>query len=130
MRTIVAFFTAGFLLFFVSTNAGCPNPPAPLAPVISCTEQNLDQIEALLKQFAGLLVGDSPDWAAIEAQAEAAGVQIGGCALSEFVNQYLSAKSVGGSAAVSQSWIAHDTLEHFRTKMAPGATFKTAAGNL
>ena len=128
---ILAFGISLFCLCLTTTNTGCPGGvnPAPIVVAVDCLVQNGTAIDNLVTDFGKHIVNGTPDWATIEAEAESAGLQIGGCALSEYVQQYLTAKAAG-SATIDQSWLAHDTLEHFRSKLANGASFKTKLGNL
>lgn len=115
-------------LALVASLSACPNPPKPVQIVIDCTKQSHESIESLIAQFAPLLIGNQPDWAAVESKALDAGETIGGCALAEFVNTYLTRR--GATVTAEATWLAHDTLEHFRTSHAGGATFHTATGDL
>lgn len=118
----------GLVALIAVSLPACPNPPKPVQIVIDCTKQSHESIEALVAQFAPLLIGNSPDWGTVESKALDAGETIGGCALAEFVNTYLTRR--GATVTAEATWQAHDTLEHFRTAHANGATFHTAAGDL
>ncbi len=68
------------------------------------------------------------DWGAIESTAIGHGLVIGGCALAQFVQTYLSPGT--GVKAPADGLEARQTLEHFRATEAGGATFKTRLGAL
>jgi len=122
------------LLFSCS---GCPGvtDSKPAADVIDCTKADEAKLEQLALQLGCTWVGGSisacdsfkADWGTVEAAAEAAGVEIGGCVLASIVQQYLAKPQ---AKPVDQTWLAHDALEHFRTVKAKGATFHTAQGDL
>lgn len=92
--------------------------------IVDCTKANQASIEALILEFRSLLAGQAPDWAAVEARAISAGETIGGCALAELISgsaRPATARSVDPGRA---------TLEDFRARVAGGATFRTARGDL
>lgn len=97
--------------------------------VIDCLAADRAGIDAVL---AGLGTRTRPDgtrdWSAIEADALAAGVVIGGCALAELVESILPPAS--HAAASSDDAAARQTFEHFRSTRAGNATFKTRLGTL
>lgn len=86
--------------------------------VVDCTGSNLSALAALLK-------GQSED--AILSAAESAGLQIGGCIIAELINQWEAGHKVGVTATVIAG-DPHALMDRFRAKVAPGKTFKTAAG--
>jgi hypothetical protein len=79
--------------------------------VIDCAKQDFVQIATLLQTLKPLLLGNAPDWRAIEREAEKAGAAVGGCVLADVVNQWLSRPR-----AVEGSENAYNTLEHFRAQ--------------
>lgn len=99
----------------------------PATAVIDCVSADQAQIAGLAGELAPLVTGSSVDWSAIYERAKDAGKVIGGCVLSELVQDYL-----GGKKAIStdESWAARDALERFRTEEAAGATFRTSKGDL
>lgn len=105
MRSIVRLFVFCLAL----TACGGWRPSVKPATVIDCALQDRGQLESLAARLVPLAYGDSPDWISVERQAENAGVAVGGCVLSDLVNQWLSR-----ARGVEQSHNAWDTLEHFR----------------
>jgi len=105
-----------------------PNQPGPVigTTVIDCTGQNASAVATLFADFKAKLTGGG-SWALIEADAKSAGVAIGGCALALLVQDYLGNR---GAPPRAEGNAARAALEDFRAKVAGGATFKTAAGNL
>ena len=98
--------------------------------VIDCVNAERSRIESLIASFAPVLAGERPDWGSIEAQAIAAGQTIGGCALAETVQAYLT-PPVGRAAPSGDSGrAARGALEDFRVRHAANATFHTGAGDL
>jgi hypothetical protein len=95
--------------------------------VIDCVSADRNQLDALAGELSPIVFGEKPDWSAIYERAKHAGKVIGGCVLSELVQQYL-----GGKKAVptDESWKARNALEDFRKKEAGGATFHTKLGDL
>jgi hypothetical protein len=98
---------------------------APIVAVIDCTEQNQPAIQALIAQMEPLIEGDSPNWPQALADAEAAGVAIGGCALAILVETYTTAPNTQGT---TNATTARATLEQMRLQ-ANGSTFHTAQGD-
>jgi hypothetical protein len=123
---LVALFAIGLGAPQLSCKGTGPGPTIVNA-VVDCTVQNQAQITALIAQFKTLLSGQLPDWAAIYVQAKQAGIAIGGCALAELVQDYLSNKTAPPPQA--DSWTAAATLDKFRHEVAADATFHTAKGN-
>jgi hypothetical protein len=101
------------------TVSACPHPPKPIAAVVDCGKLDQTKLEALALQLLPLLSGKSPDWGVIEAQALAAGEQIGGCVLAELVNTYLTKR--GATETPDATAAARATLEDFRAKHLGGA---------
>lgn len=116
-------------VIIISACTGCPGPtPVPVQDVVDCTKLDQEQLLAL----AGTCSAKVPDWGAVEEcvvkGAGSAAWQIGGCVLSDLVQQYLVKKSAPLDPAQTKS--AHDALEDYRSKYGHGATYKTAAGAL
>jgi len=109
--------------------AGCSTAKHAGNAVIDCVAADRAKIEATIIELGTKTKPDgSRDWSAIAADAIANGVEIGGCALAEFVQSYLAPAT--GVKAPSDSLEARQTLEQFRTTKAGGATFKTRLGAL
>jgi hypothetical protein len=101
-------------------------PPGPLRPIVDCVNADRGKVVSLVDTLWPF--GGPIDWHVVEQQAIDSGLQIGGCALAEFVQTYLTPKP--GNALPVDSADARDTLEHFRATKAGNAVFKTAAGEL
>lgn len=113
----------------ISLGATCVKPHDPVKPVvIDCTLENQDRITALISEFYPLINGDAPDWGSVYQRAKQAGRAIGGCALAQLVQNYLTNKAA--PPAQADSWTAYSTLEQFRREEANDATFRTAQGDL
>lgn len=130
-KSIVPIVVIFLALLGTEASLGCgPTSQTATTIVIDCTRQHRADIVALVAEFRTLLDGSSPDWAAVEQRAIAAGRDIGGCALAEAFDWVLSR---GGSQALRQGdassiELGHDTLERFRTNHADGAVFLTPGG--
>lgn len=97
--------------------------------VIDCLAADRAKIDATLADLGTRARSDGTrDWSAIEADAVAAGVEIGGCALAELVASILPPAPHAASA--SDDTAARQTFEHFRSTRAGNATFKTRLGTL
>lgn len=96
--------------------------------VIDCTRQDQGQITSLIAELLPLAYLERPNWQSIGDKAVAAGVSIGGCALAELVDLYLGNRKITQSDEAT--WCAYQTLEDFRARVAGGATFRTARGDL
>ena len=122
----------GALGLVLVASAGCSwLKSGPEPAVIDCTKQAAPQLLATiatLKQDCPSATGfGGLDWACVETKAISAGKVIGGCALAELVQQYLSDTKL---TAEPGSWAPRDALEHFRHDAAGNATFHTASGDL
>lgn len=101
--------------------------------VVDCAHGGIDvqdKIDGLIAEMAKFLVGGSPDWTHVEALAVIGGIQVGGCALAQVVDDWITKKSLHDGDAVAQTRLARSTLEDYRTKHAGGASFRTAHGDL
>jgi hypothetical protein len=107
----------------------CTGPKSPGQVVIDCTKADAAQTIALLDDLKPLLSGNPVSWSAIEAKAIAAGETIGGCVLAQLVQNALSSTSVA-AVPVENTWMARGALEDFRSRVANGATFHTAKGEI
>ena len=125
MLSIVAVLAlTGLVVTAALGTAGCSGVKAAETAVIDCTKASQPAIESLILEFRTLLQGDAPNWSAVESRAIAAGETIGGCALAELIAGMAKpaiARSVDPGRA---------TLEDFRSRVAGGATFHTATGDL
>jgi len=122
LLTSLAIVTAGLA-------TGCSGSKQPGTAVIDCLVADRAKIDALITDLGTKTKPDgSRDWSAIEADALVAGVEIGGCALAEFVESFLAPAS--GLKAPSDGVEARQTLEHFRSTKTGGASFKTRFGTL
>jgi hypothetical protein len=99
----------------------------PGSAVIDCTIADASALGELAHAFAPLLAGERPDWSAISSLAKSAGAQIGGCALAELVQSYLTERR---AVPLEAGHAARDALESFRASVAGGATFHTVGGDL
>lgn len=124
--------TAGLLAVFFATCflaqpacGGKVTPATVIADIIDCSKADPTQLASLEKDLYAKLDG-AGTWQAAEQAAESAGIEVGGCALAEIVQQLLSKKTT----STAQSWGGHDALETFRTHVAHGATFRTQYGDL
>ena len=107
--------------------------------VVDCTIQNGGQVEELLKVFGG--EGRVPDWDAVEGRALVAGRVIGGCALTKFVERWISGALSSMDAARSMAMMsdqvpvftvadvirAREVLTRFRGKVG-GVVYVVSSG--
>lgn len=117
----------------VTCTSSCSQVTRAGRAVIDCTRSDEQRIAVLIAEFVPLVVGDAPNWMAVETKAIDAGREIGGCALAEFVQGFLVAASTEAFAAlpISESArAARATFEDFRTRVGDGATFHTRRGEL
>jgi hypothetical protein len=99
--------------------------------VIDCLAADRAKIDATLADLGTKTRPDGTrDWSAIEADAIAAGVEIGGCALAELVASILPPAPHAAASSSSDDIAARQTFEHFRSTRAGNATFKTRLGTL
>jgi hypothetical protein len=98
--------------------------------VISCIEQNAGSIAASVADTWARCrpPGGAIDWACVENHAITDGKLIGGCALADIVQEYLTPPA--GRAAPVDGLAARGALEDFRSKHAGGATYRTAKGDI
>ena len=110
-------------------SAGCRAPQVAGHAIIDCLVADRIKIDALITDLGTKTKPDgSRDWSAIEADALANGIEIGGCAIAEFVETYLApAPTV---KAPSDSVEARQALEHVRATQAGSPSFKTRLGTL
>lgn len=119
---------ASILVATTACDSGCGTPAASNAEnaTVDCTLQSGAQIVAVYDSFKPP-AGQKIDWGKVESAAKAAGETIGGCALAQFVQDYLSNKGAAPSSA-QDGQLAKQTLEDFRATVAGGATFKVNVG--
>ena len=123
--------TAVSLVLIVALLAGgCPSAkpylPPEVHPIVAGIHVERSPIEKLLMDW---MLG-SASWSKVKDDAITAGVNIGGCALAEYVQRYL-APGVGRKAPPPElAAAARDTLESYRDEYANHATFRTLEGDL
>lgn len=94
--------------------------------IVDCTKQDMPKLQALESTLLGLLAGNPLNWDTVVSQAEAAGVEIGGCAIADMVNTLLSSKK---AMSVGDSNAANNALKKIRAKN-NGASFRFGKGDL
>lgn len=106
------------------------NAPGIVATILSTlTEWNKDQADGGCRTDTGY------DWGCVKSMAIDKGVQVGGCALAELVQDVIgsSTSSTASSTALASPGVdgvlARATLEDFRAKHAGGAVFHFATGD-
>lgn len=125
INTCIAAIAASLL----SAAPGCGPTKTAGGIVIDCIAADHAKIDTVITDLGTKKRSDGTrDWDAIEADAIANGLAIGGCALAEFIQTYLTPSP--GVKAPADGLQARQTLEHYRTTQANGATFKTAQGAL
>lgn len=135
MWKYLAAFISALTLAALAGATGCGPVRHAGDAVIDCLSADRAKIDATLADLGTKTRADgSRDWGAIEADALAAGVVIGGCALAELVQSLLpaapAAPAAEHAAASSDDAAARQTFEHFRSTQAGNATFKTRLGTL
>jgi len=108
--------------------------------IVDCAKQDVGQVASLAAELARsvtayLVAGTPVDWDAIEAQAEAAGLTIGGCALGPLVAARGPSSSSTAPARATATLPANDAARAWaafaRLKGKSGvATYQTSAGPL
>jgi hypothetical protein len=98
--------------------------------LIDCGKADPAILADALSDLASLLAGQSPDWNAIEQQAELHGEKIGGCAIAELVQRYLAPEPGRSAPAPESGRAASAALERFRASVAHGATFRVGGSDL
>ena len=132
-RILESFYAALFALILIVPiivpTASCSGTinSRPGQAVIDCLGADQAQLINLATELRPLMFGDKPDWSGLYNKAKQNGKLLGGCVLSELVQDYLSAKT---ATPVDSTWAARGVLEQFRTEVAGGATFHTKAGDL
>jgi len=117
--------------FSVVVSFGCkPYAPQNIHPIIDCINADRSNIDALITSFWPK-DGGTPHWNEIESQALAAGLNIGGCAVHEFVQKYLTPAPGKAAPAPELGWAANALVGSFdKNAKSNNATFKTSLGNL
>lgn len=129
MWKYLSVFVSALTLAVSAGATGCAPVRTAGNAVIDCLAADRAKIDATLADLGARTRPDgSRDWSAIEADALAAGVVIGGCALAELVAPLLAPAQ--HAAAASDDLAARQTFEHFRSMQAGNATFKTRLGTL
>jgi hypothetical protein len=122
-------FVSALTLAVCAGATGCTPVRTAGNAVIDCLAADRARIDTTLADLGTKTRPDGTrDWSAIEADALAAGVVIGGCALAELVESILPPAQ--HAAASSDDLAARQTFEHFRSTQAGNATFKTRLGTL
>lgn len=101
--------TRFIVAFLASVAIACGPTPNIKDVIVECAQGDQDLVRDFAAELLPLLNLDAPDWRAIESAAVAHGVQIGGCALAELVNAWLSRPR-----ATPQTQAAADALENVR----------------
>lgn len=99
------------------------------AVVIDCLVQDQAQLVDLVGSLWAVFTSGG-SWKDVKDSAVTAGKDLGGCALAEVVQKYLSPPKGRRAPPAEQGQAARAALEEFRSHNAGGATFKTAAGYL
>lgn len=129
MSKLINLCIAAVVTSVLSAGSGCGPAKNAGNIVIDCIAADHAKIDAVIIDLGTKKRADGTrDWGAIEADAIANGLQIGGCALAQFIQSYLTPGA--GVKAPADGLQARETLEHYRTTQANGATFKTAQGAL
>lgn len=116
--------------YMIIAFASCTPAKHAGSTVIDCLIAEAKPAIAEAKADLDATFASGPDWAKILAQAEAHGVNAGGCALAELVQNYLAPAPGRMAPPVAAGHDAKNALETFRANTANGATFKTASGDL
>lgn len=106
---------------------GCPRPVPTGDEVVTIVHdcaapQVSPAIGALLVELRPLLAFKAPDWGRIYAEAKLHGAIIGGCAIAQLVQAFLSNRAAPPEETAS--WDAKRALEQFRLDVAGGASFE------
>ena len=119
------------LAFGLSLQPACATPAVVTggAVVVDCLVQDQGKLVELVGSLWSVFAGGGT-WSDVEAQAIAAGKDLGGCALAEVVEEYLAPPRGRAAPPAESGRAARAALEDFRSRVAGGATFKTASGNL
>jgi len=125
-RAIAPIVVLALVVLGVGTLPSCGAAQRAGTAAIDCVAADRAKIDALIVDLATKTKPDGTrDWAAIEAEAIADGLVIGGCALAEFVTSYLPSSAL--SARTGTDPAAQATLERVRARF-DGARWRTAAG--
>lgn len=132
-KSTLASLLVGSVLIVGSLVASCGGTsPSPVGPVITgtidCTIDNGGKIAALIESMKPQ-PGHSIDWSVVYQKAKDAGAAIGGCALIQLAQMYLSDPQYAATAG-SATWTGLDYAEKFRHEEAHDAVFHTKYGDL
>lgn len=120
---------ASALWLAIVSMSGCGPTRVAGKAVLDCLAADTARIDQTIIDLGTKTKPDGTrDWSAIETTAIGNGLVIGGCALAQFIQTYLSPGA--GVKAPADGLEARQTLEHFRATEAGGATFKTRLGAL
>ncbi len=114
------------------SSTGCHTvAPQVIHTVEDCINQDRPAIISLIESFWPK-DGGAPHWNEIETAGLAAGVHVGGCAIHEFVQQYLTPAPGNHAPDPLNGWAAEALIVSFdsKAKLADRVTFKTPHGNL
>ena len=115
-------------------NGTTPTPNSVLTSVVDCASPSgdiLSRIESEAVKIGSIVFGSDLDkWNKAEVVAINDGLTIGGCALAQVVNDWITKKSLSTTSAVAEVHDAKTMFESYRTKYAGGATFKTKKGDM
>jgi len=111
-----------------------PTGGSVIGTMVECASQGQDilsRIEAeAIKLGAIAFGGDIDKWNKIEVAAINDGLVVGGCAVAQVVNDWITKKSLVGSANVADVHDAKKMFEDYRAKFAGNSTFRTKVGDL
>lgn len=116
-------------LLIAVSSIGCPGAvPQVVHLVEDCITQERPAIVELIKKWTDA----KPSWAEIEAEALAKSVHIGGCAIHEFVNTFLTPAPGNHAPSPEEGWAANALIISYETKakISPNVVFKTPQGSL
>ncbi len=117
------------LLLFLFAPTSCHTVgPQVLHVIEDCITQERPAITDLVKKW----IDSAPSLADVEAQALAAGVHVGGCALHEFVNTKLTPTDNNHAPSPEEGLALRGLVTKYRAdaKIDPKTVFKTPQGNL
>lgn len=111
------------------TQAAChPNVPQVISIIEDCIGQERPAIVDLIKKWTDA----KPSWGEIESEALAKGVHVGGCAVHEFVNTFLTPAPGNHAPSPEEGWAANALILSYesKAKISERVVFKTPQGNL
>lgn len=93
--------------------------------IVECAQTDQDALADLSVELLPLLNLDAPNWVQLEKVAIAHGLEIGGCALSRLLNDWLSRPR-----ATPDTIKAHETLERVRKHFGANVSWRVAGAAL